>query len=578
MLTRLCQQRGALLGEKLPEPIPKSVFDYLSAKSRERLASLTDTSKPSSTIPPDSIATSTPASAEPDAQLFVPSLDRPTALAALKGFQPYSAASTSPDPVKQARYTLYLQYQASDDSSTTTSPFGPRKLPNGKLQTVQELNRELSEYSQSARVFKPVSGMLGNRFESSKTGSLDAPKVEPGLYQPPSRTQASASLPSSSDYYTSTIGTSSSASEPPAPKLSPAQIAAREGNFGHLTRTTSQFRPTKLLCKRFGIRDPYENGGDGGTTDDAPGGAFGEATKTGWSTGEAHKTRQPIGESAMDQMMESAGFKRFQEASKVINEDEPEIAKGAFETPEGGDKTTKRAGAKPKQTIETVGMGDDETQGEEIVEEERAPPDIFAAIFADSEDEDDDADPEEEKEMQEEEEPSGRLDSLEIKRSPTTTTADPPPPAADAAGPNSTADVAVRSSEPSSQPLSLDSIASYKPSFVSTNSRTTTSVPDSTANPPKKKKKSKRKVALSFDLEGEEGDGPLGGESSKKKLKRVESSRANQERGSKASSRKVDMEDEWEEVSKVHPSIAESTTAPTKAISKDGRMKASDLY
>lgn len=516
-----------------------------------------------------------PAPAEPDVQLFVPSLDRPTAVAALKGFQPYSAASTSPDPVKQARYTLYLQYQAADGSSTTTSPFGPRKLPNGKLQTVQELNRELSEYSQSARVFKPVSGLLGNRFESSKTGSLDAPKVEPGLYQPPSKAQASASVPSSSDYLTSTIDAASAAAEPPAPKLSPAQVAAREGNFGHLTRTTSQFRPAKLLCKRFGVRDPYETGGDGGRTDSAPGGAFGEATKTGWSTGEAHKTHQPIGELVMDQMMESAGFKRFQAASKVIDEDEPEIAKGAFETPEGGNRTTSKSATKSRQTIETVGMGDDEAQGEEIVEEERAPPDIFAAIFADSDDEDDDDDPEEEEARKEEETPR-QLDSFETGSLPTKT-ADPPLQPTNPAELTDTADVPLQPPVPYSQPLSLDSIASYKPSFVSTNSRPTTSSSDPTLHPAKKKKKSKRKVALSFDLEGEEGDGPVEREPTKKKLKRAESSRSTQ---GKRSPQKLDLEDEWEEVSKIHPSIAENSAPPTltKAISKGSRPKASDLF
>ncbi|GAA5861296.1 hypothetical protein JCM1840_005320 [Sporobolomyces johnsonii] len=560
------EERGSLLGEKAPPPVPKSVFDYLSSKSRDRLASLTgNAAAPSSAAAPDAA----PPTPESDVQLFVPPLDRPTALAALKGFQPYSAASTSPDPVKQARYNLYLQYQASPQASTTSSPFGPRKLPSGKMQTVEELNRELSEYAQSAKVFKPVSGMLGNRFQSSTSGSLDTPKIEPGLYQPPPK--AVAADPSSSNYLAATYGDAASAAPaPPEPKLTPAQAAARAGNFGPLTRTVTQFRPARLLCKRFGVRDPHESAE--GAEEGGVGGAWGEASRTGWGTGNA-QTSQPIGKSALDAMMQSAGFKRFQEASKEVGEDEPEVAKGVFETPSAGESTLKPSRPKARPTIETVGLGDDESQGQEIVEEKKAPADIFAAIFADSDDEDDE---------DEDEQPGATLDSAPaVPPSATVLSTDavtsaPPPPAPE---------------EPA-EPLSLDTISSYRPSFVPTSSRTTASADaDLAASSKPKKKKPKRKAGtLSFDVD--EGEGEENGddrERPRKKMRKDKKEKSGGGGGGKKPRQGEDGdEDEWEEAApQVHPSILAGlqqkpsmppAPAPEESKAPKGRMKAADLY
>ncbi|GAA5971280.1 hypothetical protein JCM21900_002905 [Sporobolomyces salmonicolor] len=563
------EERGFLLGEKAPPPVPKSVFDYLSSKSRERLASLTGSAgAPSSAAAPDAAQPTPP---EPDAQLFVPPLDRPTALAALKGFQPYSAASTSPDPVKQARYTLYLQYQASTQASTTSSPFGPRKLPNGKMQTVDELNRELSEYAQSAKVFKPVSGMLGNRFQSSTSGSLDTPKIEPGLYQPPPK--AAAADPSSSNYLAATYGdAASAAAAPPEPKLTPAQAAARAGNFGPLTRTVTQFRPARLLCKRFGVRDPHEDAG--GAEEGGVGGAWGEASRAGWGTGNA-PTSQPIGKSALDAMMQSAGFKRFQEASKEVGEDEPEVAKGVFETPSTGESTLKRSKSKAKPTIETVGLGDDESQGQEIVEEKKAPADIFAAIFADSDDEED----EEEDEL-----PAASLNlapavppSATVLSTDAVTSA-PPPPAPEAPA----------------EPLSLETISSYRPSFVPTSSRTTASADADTAasSKPKKKKPKRKAGTLSFDVDDGEENGEDLERPRKKKDKKEREREREKERGlhgSRGKTQRQEEEDEWEEAApQVHPSILAGLQKPLPSMppapdpeqskAPKGRMKAADLY
>lgn len=581
-------QRGSLLSEKPPPAVPKSVFDYLSAKSRERLASLTAPSDEKKDEPP-APEERKPAAPQPDVPLFVPPLDRPTANAALRGFQPYSAASTSPDPVKQTRYTLYLQYQASENASTTSSPFGPRVLPNGKLQTIDELNRELFEYAQAARVFKPVSGMLGNRFQSSQSGSLDVPKAEPGLYQPPPKLAADSASSLADKYGDATGGTV----KPPEPALTPAQQAARAGNFGPLTRTTTVFRPVRLLCKRFGVRDPHEAQGDEGGS---VGGKWGEATASGRDFGAG--TAQPIGQAAIDEMMQSSGFRKFQAASKEVEEDAPEVAKGTFEAPAGpvaGDSATTVARNKPKQqpTIETVGYGDDEAQGQDIVSERRAPADIFAAIFADSDDDDSDGEDEE-------------LSTAAV-------------PQAAPAVPRSSAEVDPYAPKPASAQgqkesvpdatattLSLKDISTYRPSFVATTDKSSSKAEKPTKS--KKRSSSKRKSgALSFDLEdGAEEDAAASfsarkkskasdPKSSKERDRDARKRSCDEDRGSREANRSREQappeaDDEWEEAApSLHPDILRATkpdasenrpagTEATHTAGPRSRPKAADLY
>jgi G patch domain-containing protein 1 len=535
-----------------------------------------------------------PASPQPDVQLYVPPLDRPTANAALRGFQPYSSASTSPDPIKQARYTLYLQYEASENASTTSSPFGPRVLPDGRLQTIEELNRELYEYSQAARVFKPVSGMLGNRFQSSQSGSLDLPKAEPGLYQPPPKAEASKASSLADKYGDATAGNA----KPPEPELTPAQQAARAGNFGPLTRTTTVFRPARLLCKRFGVRDPHEARGDEGGS--AVGGKWGEATANGRDFGAG--PAQPIGQSAIDEMMQSSGFRRFQAASKEVEEDAPEVAKGVFETPTAGAgsstvEASSRAKNKPPPMLETVGYGDDESQGQEIVAEQRAPADIFAAIFADSDDDSDNDD---------DEQASSTIAPASTEASSAAMDVDPyaPKPAALA----STAAVAEASADAvASGKVSLDDISSsaYRPSFVPATSRSSADKDKSSRS--KKKSSSKRKAgALSFDLdEGAEDESAM--VASRKKSKKDPGRSKDRDRDDhKKRSRDpvsatdsdevrrrdeppiVTGDDEWEEAApSLHPDVLKALqqkdrdpAAPRtgSTSSSRARPKAADLY
>lgn len=96
---------------------------------------------------------------------------------------------------------------------------------------IDEWNKELSEFVRAAMVFKPMSRLMATRFTSS----------------------SSTLLPSS---------------DPNAPLISvpaekpedPAIAAAKLNMYGYLTRSTTEFYPTRLLCKRFNIKDPHPVG------------------------------------------------------------------------------------------------------------------------------------------------------------------------------------------------------------------------------------------------------------------------------------------------------------------------------
>ena len=91
-----------------------------------------------------------------------------------------------------------------------------------------EWNHELSEFVRAAMVFKPMSRLMATRFISSSSTIL------PG-----------------SDPSTPLI------SVPVEKPEDPAVAAAKINMYGYLTRSTTEFYPTRLLCKRFNIKDPH---------------------------------------------------------------------------------------------------------------------------------------------------------------------------------------------------------------------------------------------------------------------------------------------------------------------------------
>lgn len=208
------KSRAAILGEKsLPG---KSVFDFISNAARDRLAA----GSGKTNLPPalGEIPEGFAMSEEEKQQALwdqTPKLDRETALAAISRS---SAGPYADDEAKKARYRTYLEHNA---SGTHPLPWRPKGM------TDDEFLREMNEFYNCARIFKPMTGFMASRFTTAKTASV--------------------------------LGTDKRAEliSKPEPKiLDPAEEAAKVGMYGKLTRSVEDFTPTRLLCKRFNVRAP----------------------------------------------------------------------------------------------------------------------------------------------------------------------------------------------------------------------------------------------------------------------------------------------------------------------------------
>jgi G patch domain-containing protein 1 len=215
------KSRAAILGEAaLPG---KSVFDFLSPAAREKLASASGKSNlpPAlGEIPEGYNLTEEQKQQELLAQ--IPKVDKYTAEAALSrgasGFMPYGE-----DESKRNRYRTYLENQA----GTKSSPL--ERAPGFSR---EDWLKELREFANCAQIFKPMSGMMATRFTSSTT----APKL-------------ASDIPASS-------ATTSLLSKPEPKPEDPAEQAAKLGMYGPMTRSSKDWYPTRLLCKRFNVKPP----------------------------------------------------------------------------------------------------------------------------------------------------------------------------------------------------------------------------------------------------------------------------------------------------------------------------------
>jgi G patch domain-containing protein 1 len=215
------KSRAALLGEAaLPG---KSVFDFLSPAAREKLA----TASGKSNLPParGEIPEGYNLSEEEKQQQLlaqIPKVDKYTAEAALSrgasGFMPYGE-----DESKRSRYRTYLENQAGVQSTP---------LERGPGFSREDWLKELREFANCAQIFKPMSGMMATRF----TSSTSAPKL-------------ASDAPESS-------ATNSLLSKPEPKPEDPAEQAAKLGMYGPMTRSSKDWYPTRLLCKRFNVKPP----------------------------------------------------------------------------------------------------------------------------------------------------------------------------------------------------------------------------------------------------------------------------------------------------------------------------------
>lgn len=131
--------------------------------------------------------------------------------------------------------------------------------------SLEDWAKEMEEFAHAAMIFKPMNGMMANRFtnssssKSSISNDISLGGDEETLLSRPADTK----------------------------KEDPALAAARMSMFGPLTRSVSQFMPSRLLCKRFNVRPPAHVDPDNDGDDVAgysslasfTGGQFGQVSK-----------------------------------------------------------------------------------------------------------------------------------------------------------------------------------------------------------------------------------------------------------------------------------------------------------
>jgi G patch domain-containing protein 1 len=302
------------------------VFDYLSKEDRERIEHAA-----ASLHPPTSEHTLPPVEEDRPVPSSIPSTAPHIATAALKGFMPFAN-----DPAKQARYVAYLRSQATPEYPELVPP----KLPD---QTTEVYHKELHDYSKSAAIFKPVSGAMASRFTTAAVVE-SGPKAIEGLHQP-THQEEPAPAPGQEEKELD-----KDAQRPSDEAQSSKAHAARTGMYGALTREIVPWQPSRLLCKRFGVKDPNPD-----ITTDTP---------------------MPG--------VPSTGGNNTWKAEEALAEADLQTATGGSASDAGPS-----SGRRTARDLENVGLGEDDTQGRDTLTYVRPSMDIFKAIFA-SDDEDSD--------------------------------------------------------------------------------------------------------------------------------------------------------------------------------------------
>ncbi len=260
------RSRAALLGET---PLPgKSVFDFLTAGARERIAAATGKSNlPAALGEVPEGYTITPEQKQAEVLAEIPKVDKMTAVAALGRGSNMPYADDEP---KRGRYRKYLETQA----DVTRGP-----LERSPGVSKDDWLKELKEFALCSKIFRPMTGMMATRF----TTSSSSPSAEGPLLRKPE----------------------------PKPE-DPAEAAAKIGMFGRMTRSEEDFFPTKLLCKRFGVAPPLniapDQDGEGGPSP-APG------------------PEQPISRFDIDDLVREAAQRYRQPSSSASDDNEVKPAR-----------------------------------------------------------------------------------------------------------------------------------------------------------------------------------------------------------------------------------------------------------
>ena len=520
--------RGNMLGEPVE---PKSVFEYMSSKNKERLQTLIHNKSATADRTTDRamdhmvlVPTTVTPEAQEEQEIQIPSIEPRVAQNALKGFMPYGD-----DPARQARYKAYLTYFAAPH--TPGAAYEPRPTPGKR---VPDLNRELSDFANAAAIFKPMTGMMANRFTSGTSAAtlLDIKAPEAGLRVPvPSATSQSSGVSEEAKRK------KKEEEERAKDDKDPRRLAVKAGQFGPLTRTKEPWYPARLLCKRFNVADPYPEGVSGSADPTSSG------TSTGPNTGFVADDKDVLGRETMDELM------RGSTATKADYNQSTTFTNGLKQYEEGAKSSS---GNPTIPSLADVGLGEDETQGADTLTYKRPPMDIFKAIFADSDDDDEDEDVE-----------VGEATALPVPES--------------INGVEKQTDVpstAVQKEEAAS-PVTTDNIAIFKPTFVSKSERSTTNGEKKEKG---KKKRSKNSAAsLSFDVDDEDGASgdTLGNKDAGKPKKRALGDRDSKQskKDRKASMATHDEEDEWVEKEQASLPFAPKTLGLIPAIGAESNLR-----
>ncbi|KAI0322782.1 hypothetical protein OF83DRAFT_1048649 [Amylostereum chailletii] len=438
--------RGSILGETPLPSAPRSIFDYMTQKDRERIQNAAK-SLHAPTPTPLPTAPSAPSESPSSLPFTPPNI----AEAALRGFMPFPT-----DPVKQSRYIAYLRSQTTPEASD----LAPQALPG---QSADQLHKELADYAKSAAIFKPVSGAMASRFTSAAVVD-NGPKVVEGLHQPVHRDE-DEEVKRAEEKRKEEDKARAQREDEEAVVGSKAH-AARSGMYGALTREVRPWQPSKLLCKRFGVKDPNP---EIKTETPMPGVAGSAIDGRGaGSGGNAWQPEQALAEADLKTAMTATGSKD--------------------ETPAAGGGTTRN--------LDSIGLGEDDEQGRDTLTYVRPSMDIFKAIFA-SDDEDSD-----------DEEPPPPLPVVDVevaKVEPGSSTSHVPAHLRADTDVNMAPYNPPTASQPSAKEGPVD-ITTFKPTFVPRGERETKKSKD---KKDKNKERKKAKAVVSFAMEEDGEDGGL---------------------------------------------------------------------
>jgi G patch domain-containing protein 1 len=193
--------------------------------------------------------------------------------------------------------------------------------------SISDWVKELHEFAHAATVFKPTTGIMASRFTSSTQQSDSAQASENNLLRQPA---------------------------PPKPE-DPAEQAAKLSMYGAMTRLSFPFHPTRLLCKRFNVRPPPDMPAD---FDDEEGGGF-----------RSRQTEDVVNKSAMDKMLHEV------------------LTNGpGLQRPAWMGQATEREVREDATMGGTDGHAVVDVESNEALGKERAPEDVFKAIFGDDDD------------------------------------------------------------------------------------------------------------------------------------------------------------------------------------------------